>query len=302
MSGAVITSGNHPKAMWPGIFRWWSSGQELPAQWTDLVQQETSDKAYEEMPEDIGFNLIAAKPQGESITYQVDSQGPTSRFTHVPYAGGYMVTFEEMRDNLYPEVSKRRTQKLSRAARATHETVVANMYNNAFSSNFLGADGVALLSSAHPCATGNQSNLFTAADVSETAIEDGITAIMNTTDSAGLKENLKAMSIHYAPANWAEVTRIVKSVLQNDTAQNAVNAIRLTGQFPNGLKQNNYFTDTDAWFIRTDEPNSLMHFQRDPLDFSEDGVFDSKVQKYACYERYSVKWANWRGLFGSQGA
>ncbi len=302
MAGVVITSGNHPKAMWPGIFKWWSSGAEASPLWPVLVEQETSDKAYEEMPEDIGFNLIAIKPQGEAITYQADSQGPTSRFTHVPYAGGYMVTFEEMRDNLYAEVAKRRTTKLARAARATHETVVHAVYNNGFSSSYLGADGKALFASDHPCMNGNQSNLLTAADMSETAIEDAVTAIYRATDSNGLKEDLHAESLHYESSNWAEAQRICKSVLQNDTAQNAVNAIKLTNQFSKGLHPSPYFTDTDAWFIQTDEPNGIVHFQRDPVSFDEDGQFDNKVQKYACYERYSVKWANWRRAYGNQGA
>lgn len=302
MSGPVITTGNHPKAMWPGIFKWWSTGTEHPTLWTDLVDQETSDKAYEEMPEDVGFSLLTVKPQAEAITYQADSQGPTSRFTHVAYAGGYMVTWEEMRDNLYADVAKRRTQKLARAARATHETIVASMYNRAFTAGYTGADGKVLCASDHPCGTGSQSNLLTAADISETAVEDAITGIMQATDSAGLREDLKAQSLHVAPANWAESIRIIKSVLQNDTANNAVNAIRVSGQFPKGIKVNPYFDDSDAWFIRTDAQNALIHFQRDELMFDEDGVFDSKIQKYACYERYSVKWANWRGLYGNSGA
>ena len=298
----IITTGNHPKAMWPGIFKWWTSGTEHPALWPDLVDQETSDKAYEEVPEDVGFSLISVKPQGDSISYQTDSQGPTSRFTHVAYAGGYMVSFEEMRDNLYAEVSKRRTQKLARASRATHETVVASMFNRAFTSGYTGADGVVLCSTAHPTNTGNQSNLLTAADLSELAIEDAVTQIMNATDSAGLREDLKAMSLHIAPANWAEAIRITKSVNQNDTPNNAINAIRVSNQFPKGVKVNPYFDDADAWFIRTDAQTALIHFQRDTLSFDEDGVFDNKVQKYACYERYSVKWANWRGLYGNAGA
>lgn len=299
---SVITTGNHPKAMWPGIFRWWSTGQEHPTLWTDLVDQETSDKAYEEMPEDYGFNLLSVKPQGDSLNYQTDSQGPTSRFTHVAYAGGYMVTHEEMQDNLYAEVGKRRTQKLARAARATHETVVHAMYNRAFTAGYTFADGKVLCASDHPTVNGSQSNLLTAADLSEAAIEDGITQIMNTTDSVGLRENLKAMSLHVAPANWAEATRIVKSVLQNDTANNAVNAIRVSGQFPNGIKVSPYFDDADAWFMRTDAQNALIHFQRESLTFGEDNLFDTKVQKYACYERYSVGAANWRGIFGNAGA
>lgn len=297
----IITTGMHPKAMWPGIFKWWSTGMEHPTLWTDLVDQETSDKAYEEVPEDIGFNLIGVKPEAGSFDYQTDSQGPTSRFTHVAYAGGYMVSFEEMEDNLYPEVGKRRTQKLSRAARATHETTVAAMYNRAFTSGFTGADGKVLCASDHPTQNGSQSNLLTAADVSEAAIEDALIQISNATDSVGLKENLKAQSIHANPAQEFELIRIIKSVLQNDTPNNAVNAIRVSGQFPKGIKINPYLDDTDAWFIRTDAQTALIHFQRNPLSFSEDGAFDNKVQKYACYERYSVKWANWRGLYGNAG-
>ena len=297
----VITTGNHPKAMWPGIKAWWTTGQEHAPLYPELFEMDTSDKAYEELVEDYGFNLIAVKPQADSITYQVDGQGPTTRVTHVAYAGGYMVSHEEMVDDRYPEVSKRRTAKLARAARATHETVAANVYNNAFSSSFLGADGVALISASHPTPTGNQSNAPTAADMSEAAIEDAITLIMKMTDAMSLKEDLKAMSLHYPPDLWAEANRIVKSILQNDSAQNAVNVIKLTGQFPNGLKPNTYFTDSDAWFIRTDEPDSLVHYQREPLSSDEDGAFDNKVQKYACYERWAAKWGNWRGLVASQG-
>jgi hypothetical protein len=274
---------------------------EHPTLWTELVDQETSDKAYEEVPEDIGFNLIGVKAEAGGFDYQTDSQGPTSRFTHVAYAGGYMVSFEEMEDNLYPEVGKRRTQKLARAARATHETTVAGMYNRAFTAGHTGADGKVLCASDHPTQNGSQSNLLTAADVSEAAIEDALIQIHNATDSVGLRENLKAVSIHANPAQEFELTRIIKSVLQNDTPNNAVNAIRVSGQFPGGIKINPYLDDPDAWFIRTDAQTALLHFQRNALSFSEDGAFDNKVQKYACYERYSVKWANWRGLFGNAG-
>ena len=79
---AVITTGNHPKAMWPGIKAWWTSGQEHKPLYPDLFEMDTSDKAYEELVEDYGFNLIAVKPQADSITYQTDGQGPTTRVTH----------------------------------------------------------------------------------------------------------------------------------------------------------------------------------------------------------------------------
>lgn len=298
----IITTGAHPKALWPGISAWW--GREYDqheTQWTQLVDEETSDKAYEELVEDVGFGLPAVKPQGESIIYDTDSQGAVTRLTHVAYALGFMISFEEFQDNQYVEVAKRRAPDLAFSMRQGHENVVAAIFDRAFNSNYTGGDGVAFASSAHPTYVGNQSNLLTAADMSEKAIEDGLIAVMKTQDSRGRRVNLKAVSLHAAPANFFEANRIVKSVLQNDTANNAVNVIRLTGQFPKGIHINNYFTDTDNWFIRTNARHGLKHFQRDPVKFEEDGAFDNKVQKYSAYERFSVKWGDWRAYFQNNG-
>ena len=106
---ATITTGSHPKALWPGIKAWWGRSYEehLP-EYPDLFEQDTSDKAYEEEPEITGFGLAPEKPQGQQIFYDTEIQGPVSRYTHVAYALGYIVTFEELRDDLYEVVARRR--------------------------------------------------------------------------------------------------------------------------------------------------------------------------------------------------
>lgn len=300
----TITTGNTPKAMWPGIKDWFGREyDEHPTQWTDLFDQETSDQAYEEVVENTGFGLAAMKPQTEAIIYDTDSQGYTKRFTHAPYALGFMVSAEEMRDNLYAAVAKRRAPDLAFSMRQTKENVCAAVYDRAFSNSYLGGDAKELCATDHPSHVGSQSNeLAASADLSEAAIEDLIIQIMDAKDSRGKKINLQPQSLHVATANWFEANRILKSVLQNDTANNAINVLRSTNALPKGIKVNNYFTDSDAWFIRTNARHGLKHFQRDPMEFGEDNVFDNKVQKYAAYERYTASWADWRGLFGSPGA
>jgi hypothetical protein len=301
---SVITTGNTPKAMWPGIRAWFGTEYDQhDTQWTDLFDQETSDQAYEEVVENGGFGLAAMKPQGESMIYDTQSQGYTKRFTHAAYALGFMVTAEEMRDNLYTAVGKRRSSDLAFSMRQTKENTCAAVYDRAFSSSYLGGDSKELCATDHPSHVGSQSNeLAASADLSETAIEDLVIQVMDAKDSRGRKINLQPQSLHVATANWFEANRILKSVLQNDTANNAINALRVTNAFPKGIKVNNYFTDADAWFIRTNARNAMKHFQRDPLEFGEDGSFDNKVQKYAAYERYEASWADWRGVFGSAGA
>lgn len=300
---AIITTGSHPKALWPGIRAWWGrSYSEHVPEYPDLFETDTSDKAYEEEPEITGFGLAPVKPQGQQIYYDTEVQGAVSRYTHVAYALGYIVTFEELRDDLYEVVSKRRAQQLAFSMRQTKENILAAVYNQGFNASFPGADGVALMSLTHPTLSGSQSNLLTvAADISETAVEDLCIQIMQMTNNRGLKISGLPQSLNVPPQLWFEANRIYNSVLQNDTANNAINVLRATGAFPKGIKVNHYFSSATAWFIRTNIPRSLQYFERDRISFDQDNDFDTKNAKAACYERYSASWSDFRGLYGTPG-
>jgi hypothetical protein len=201
------------------------------------------------------------------------------------------------------DVAKRRSPGLAKSMRSTKENVAANIYNRAFDTNYTYGDGKAWMVSDHPSDTGSQSNvLATAADLSEASLEDICIQIGNATDSRGIKASLKPKSLHIATANEFEAYRILKSINQNDTANNAINALRATGAFPNGIKCNHYFTDSDAWFVRTQQDWSALMFERESMNFSQDGDHDTKNLKYAAYERYSVGVADFRGGYGSPGA
>jgi len=268
----------------------------------ELFESETSDKAYEEDVEITGFGLAPVKPQGEAIQYDTESQGAVSRYTHVAYALGYIVTYEELRDDLYEAVSKRRAQALAFSMRQTKENIGASVYNNAFTSGYNGGDGTTLISATHPTLAGNQSNqLTTAADISEVAIEDLTIQIMQTVNNRGLKISNLPQSLHVPPQQWYEANRILKSVLQNDTANNAINVLKATNVFPKGIKINHYFTSATAWFVRTNIPRGLQYFEREAISFDQDNDFDTKNAKAACYERYSFYWTDWRQLWGTPG-
>jgi hypothetical protein len=288
--------------LWPGIRAWWGrSYNEHPVEYLDLFDKQTSDKAYEEEVEITGFGLAPVKPQGQQIFYDIEAQGAVSRFTHIAYALGYIVTYEELRDDLYETVSKRRAAQLAFSMRQTKENVLAGIYNLAFSGSALGADGVSLVSSAHPTLSGNQSNLGTAADISEVAVEDLVIQIMQCQNNRGMRISALPMSLHVPPQLWFESNRIYNSVLQNDTANNAINVLKATGAFPRGIQVNHYFTSATAYFIRTNVPNALTYFERDPISFDQDNDFDTKNAKAACYERYSGFWADWRGIYANAG-
>lgn len=302
---AIITTGLHPKALWPGVHAWFGTNYEQHSQeWKDLVEVATSDKAYEEDVLNAGFGLVPVKKQGAGLYYDSDQQGPVSRYTHVVYAMGYIVTMEELADNLYKEKSFKRARMLAYSTAQTKENVVANVYNRAFNSSYTGADGVSMINSAHPQTSGaNQSNvLATATALSETALEDLLVQIGKAEDPRGLKISLKAQRLVIPVDLTFTAQRILKSTLQNDTANNAINAIREMGLFPQGVSVNHYLSSATAYFIRTDCPESVRLFERAPYKFEQDNDFDTKNAKASAYERYSVGWSDFRGVYGTPGA
>ena len=120
--------------------------------------------------------------------------------------------------------------------------------------------------------------------------------------STGLPISARGTKLIVHPNNMFNAERILKSTLQSGTANNDVNAIRNMGLLPEGYASNRYLTDTDAFFVRTNVQNGLIHFEREAMDFAEDNDFDTKNIKYAAYERYVFGWGDWRTVYGSAGA
>lgn len=305
MAGGVINTGSHPKLLWPGIYTTWGQVYDQHTkEYTDLYDVKSSDKAYEQGVQVTPFGLAPVKAQGAPVTYDGELQGTVSTYTHVAYALGYIVTFEEMRDNLYKEVATRRAEANAFSMNQTVENIAAFPYNNAFSTTyFTTADGAALVSTSHVNATGgNFSNaLSPAADLSEAALEDLTIQIMGAQNDTGLLINIMPESLHISRQEWYNANRILQSVLQSGTANNDINVLKATNAFPKGIKMNHYFNSPHAWFIRTNAPNGMTFFWRDEPMFDQDNDFDTKNAKAASYMRLSVGCTDPRGIFGSNG-
>jgi len=300
---AIISTGNHPKALWPGVYSWFGAKyDEHESQYPKLFDIKSSSKNFEELVQQTGFGLAPVKPEGSSTAYDSHTQGYTATGTNVAYSLGYIVTREELADNLYAEVSMRRAGSLAFSMAQTRENVGANIYNRVINATYTGGDGVALGSTAHPSVSGDQSNILaTAADLSEASLEDLTIQIMNATDPKGLKISLRPKCLVVPTALVYDANRILKSNLRVGTADNDTNALKLVGAIPE-IVVNNYLTDTDQWFIRTNAPDSLCWFDREMPQFTKDEDFDTDNAKAKGYMRFIPFWGDWRGLYSSSGA
>jgi hypothetical protein len=298
----AVNTGNIAKLLWPGLNAIWGDYKDHPMEYRDLFDTQSSDKAYEEDQLMPGLGLAPIKTEGAATQYDSTAQGLTSRYTHVAYSLGFILTREALADNQYKSKALKAMRMLARSFRQTKETVAANVYNRGHNSSYLGADGVVLFSTAHPTIGGNQSNrLTTAADFSEAALEDLCIQIANAQDERGLKVALQPRSLHIPTALMFEATRVLKSLGQNDSANNATNALRSMGLFQEGAKVNHYFDDADAFFVRTDAEQGLIHFEREAPEFSQDNDFDTSNLKYKGYERNSFGWTDFRGAYSNGG-
>ncbi|MDP6586767.1 MAG: hypothetical protein QF535_19075 [Anaerolineales bacterium] len=303
----TITTGNFPRLLQEGINATFDMNyNEREMAWKYIFDEKGSSKAFEVDVQTEGFGLAAAKPEGQEIQFDSRRQGFTPKYIHTTYAKGFVVTEEMMEDDLYQQAFND-AGSLGRSMRITEEVVSHNVINRAFNAAFTmpDGDGQSLISTAHqfgPTNTGTYSNrVSTDSAFSETALESLLIQIDKADDARGLPIMLQAMKLIGAPEQRFEFERVLGSVLQNDTANNAVNAMNAMGSVRDGWITSVYLTSPTAWFVKTDCPEGLCSFNRRALTFGEDNSFTTGNARFKATQRYSKGWSNPRGIYGSTG-
>jgi len=298
---AVVNTGSIAKAMWPGVNKFYGLGyNQHSLEYAQIFDTEKSTKLYEEDVIISGTGLAPKKPEGESVSYDSIKQGWTTRYTNVVYALGFIVTREMMEDDQY-DLQFKKAQYLGKSIRITQETVAANVLNRAFNSSYTGGDAKEMCATDHPNVAGGtfSNELTTSADLSEASLEQACIDIGGLTDDRGLQIAVLPRKLIIPRQLQFEAKRILKSILQNDSANNAVNALK---DMNLDVCMNHYLTDADAWFLKTDCMEGMKYFNRRAPEFKNDSDFDTENAKFKGSVRFSVGWTDPRGVFGSPGA
>tara|TARA_R100000808_G_C2131891_1_gene140942 strand:+ start:544 stop:1458 length:915 start_codon:yes stop_codon:yes gene_type:complete len=271
----------------------------------EIFDTESSDRAFEEEVMLSGFGAAPTKAEGNAVAFDDANEAYTARYNHETVAMAFSITEEAVEDNLYDKLSGRYTRALARSMAHTKQVKAANVLNNAFTAGATaGGDGVALCATDHPLTNGGTfaNEPSTAADLNETSLEDALIKIAGFVDERGLIIALKGMKLIIPRQLQFVAERLMATNLRVGTADNDVNAIKSTGMLPGGYTINDYLTDTDAFFVKSDAPNGLKHFERMPLSTAMDPDFDTGNMRYKARERYSFGFSDPRAVFGSPGA
>lgn len=301
VTGGITGQGSIARQLQDGIHAvFQTTYKDFKPQYTLILEIKSSKKAYEEDVPMAGFGLAPVKPEGQQIEYDAQQEATLKRYRHVVYAKGTIITEEAQDDGLYLDLGMRAGRLLKRSLVHTEEEVSADVFNLGYTTELLW-DGLSVFNGSHKLIKGGTySNLLdTPADLSEAALEDAIIAMRDFRDDGGLLINAAPQTLHIPAELMFTAERILGSSLQNDTANNAINAIRSMGVLPGGAHVNDRFTSLKNWFIRSDVDNGGCFFRRRDYRVGQDNDFGTSNLRWKCSTRFSVGVSDGRQYFGS---
>ena len=299
---SVQSTGSIPRLLQEGLYAVIDDEYKAyESQYSGMLDVKMSDKAYEDIALTDSFKVAALKNEGASITYDSSKQIGQQRWVHGNYALGCIVTAEAVEDNRYQDRIESDGRMLARSMREAEEIVGASPFNSGYDSAVTMWDGQPLFSSAHVLSGGGtMSNvLAVAAPLSEEALEDAVVSIANFRDNKGKRINVKPLKLVVPRALPFVAERILKSSLQNDSANNATNALKAMRSIPEGYMVSQYLTDQTDWFIKTDCDKGGMFFFRNELQNGQDNDFGTGNYRHKVSRRFVAGVGDFRAYFGS---
>lgn len=302
---SLISRGNIISAMRPGVNKHYGlTYKDWPAIYSRLFETFKSDKNFEVDVNVNGFELASVKGESDAIKYTSHQEAFHQFYNNFTVALAYQVTREELEDNLYPNLVRSRSMELARSMQITKETLAHGILNRAIDPLATWADGKSLLATDHLLSKGGtfSNKLAVPMDLSEKSLEDLCIQIRRWTDDAGKPVRINPIELFIPPELEYTASRILGSDLQNDTANNALNALKRAGAIRR-ITVSPFLDDPDAYFIKTDCMDGLKHFERRAVELKIDVAdFDTENVKVKSTERYCFGISDLRGIAGSEGA
>jgi hypothetical protein len=273
-------------------------------EWSTVFREQSGiPRNYHEEPVLYGFGAAPQLPDGSPVTYQQGGVLFLQRYVYQVFGLAFALTKVLVEDGDHIRIGQVYAKHLAQSLVETKELLCANILNRAFNSSYVGGDGVSLINTAHPIATGSFSNQLTSAAVlSQTSLEQMLIQIRQAVDNNGKKIRLQPLKLVVAPGNVFQAEVLLKSVLRTGTANNDINPIKSIGLLPEGASVISRLTSATNWWVQTDAPEGLKLMMRRALEKTMEGDFETDSMRYKATERYIPNWTDPRCLFGTPGA
>ena len=272
-------------------------------EWSQVFREQMGiPRNYHEEPVLYGFGAAPQLPDGTPVSYQQGGVLFLQRYVYNVYGLAFALTKVLVEDGDHIRIGQVYAKHLAQSLVETKELLAANVLNRAFNSSYVGGDGVSLTNTAHPIVNGTFSNqLATAANLSQTSLEQMLIQVRQAVDNNGKKIRLQPEKLIIAPGNVFQAEVLLKSVLRTGTANNDINPVKSIGLLPEGAAVISRLTSATNWWVQTDAPEGLKLMMRRGLEKTMEGDFETDSMRYKATERYTISWTDPRAAFGTQG-
>ena len=272
-------------------------------EWSQVFKEFTGiPRNYHEEPVLFGFGAAPELPDGMPVTYNSGGVLFIQRYVYRVYGLAFALTKVLVEDGDHIRIGQTYARHLAQSLVETKETLGANVLNRSFNAAYPGGDGVELVATTHPVVNGTQSNMLTtAANLSQTSLEQMLVQIRNAADNNNKRIRLTPKKLVLGPSNVFQGEVLLKSVLRAGTANNDINPVKSMGLLDQGQANLSRITSTTAWWVETDAPEGLKLAKRRGLEKSMEGDFETDSMRYKATERYAFGWTDWRGAYGTPG-
>ncbi len=279
--------------------------RELKPIYPRLFRKQSTGKKFERIVTVAPYGDVPQKPEGEEYATDLIQQANTKDVTPLEWGLMAEITETAEEDDLENILSKH-AKFLTFSMGQVAEKEAAKIFANGFSTQTT-ADGIALYSTAHTLKRGGtaKNTPSSAADLSVTSLAQAFIDLDTDTklESGQLVAPATGFFLHVAPANRFNAIRIVKSVKDPESANNAVNPL---SDLDITVVVNPFLTaDTDAWFLvpKDKDANGLLYLERKPI-YQPAPMTDSRTGNRLYKLRARMCWdtVDWRNNYGNPGA
>lgn len=279
---------------------------ELPDVVPLLFNVESSQNASETTSE-VG-NLSDFSEFTGQVSYQDQSQGYDVTATHVEFASGIQIE-RKLYDDDRHGIWERRPSQLADAANRTRQKHAARVFVNAGSVDntfYNHTEGVALVSDSHTTTSGASTsagfdNKATTA-FSAAALLAAVIQMKGFRDDAGNRISLMPDEIWIPVDLYGTAFEVLESFGKTGgQGQNERNVHYGGYKIMPSEGGWNYMSDATDWFLTSSKlrKESLIWYERIPLEFAQAEDIDTLVGKWRAYMRYSYAHNDWRWCMGS---
>ncbi len=278
---------------------WMDQTAKTEPVWKQYLDEKSTVKKYFDDVELVDPGLWSETDEGADIDLDDYSQGIITRYEPKKLAKRLIIPEELEEDSQYPEIYDA-TRMLAKTCQLTQDYDAVSVLNDAFAGAVKTAgDSVAYCASTHVIRGGGTvSNILSPAlSISNTAVQAMLIVAEKMPGTNGFISPIKIKKL-VGPTNlkW-RAREILKSEQKDDTANNAINALK--GDVSEYVSVP-FMSSSTNFFAKTDVERGGMFIWRRKPRFRQSNVETSEVKQFTGSARWDKGVSNWRGFIGSQ--